>query len=115
MEQATTFIGLDVHKETIAVALAEVGQRGRVREYGKIAHRPAAVTALAAKLAPTGRALQSCYEAGPCGYGIQRQLTLAGNGCVVAAPSSIPRKPGVGSRRIGAMRSIWPSCAGPAS
>ena len=94
MEQATTFIGLDVHKETIAVALAEAGQRGAVREYGKIAHTPAAVTALAAKLARTGRTLQFCYEAGPCGYGIQRQLTLAGHGCVVVAPSLIPRKPG---------------------
>lgn len=94
MEQATTFIGLDVHKETIAVALAEAGQRGTVREYGKIAHTPAAVTALAAKLARTGRTLQFCYEAGPCGYGIQRQLTLAGHGCVVVAPSLIPRKPG---------------------
>ena len=94
MEQATTFIGLDVHKETIAVALAEAGQRGVVREYGKIAHTPAAVKALAAKLARTGRTLQFCYEAGPCGYGIQRQLTLAGHGCVVVAPSLIPRKPG---------------------
>ena len=60
MEQATTFIGLDVHKEPIAVALAEAGQRGTVRAYGKIAHTPAAVTALAAQLARTGRALQFC-------------------------------------------------------
>jgi transposase len=94
VEQATTFIGLDVHKETIAVAVAEAGQRGVVREYGKIAHTPAAVKTLAAKLARTGRTLQFCYEAGPCGYGIQRQLTLAGHGCVVVAPSLIPRKPG---------------------
>lgn len=94
MEQATTFIGLDVHKETIAVALAERAQRGTVREYGKIAHTPAAVMALAAKLARTGRTLQFCYEAGPCGYGIQRQLTRAGHGCAVVAPSLIPRKPG---------------------
>src|SRR6195952_6154769 len=49
---------------------------------------------LAAKLARTGRALQFCYEAGPCGYGIQRQLTLAGHGCAVVAPSLVPRKPG---------------------
>ena len=94
MEQVITYVGLDVHKDTIAVALAEAGQRGAVREYGKIANTPSAVTTLAAKLARTGRELQFCYEAGPCGYGIQRQLTLAGHGCVVVAPSLIPRKPG---------------------
>ena len=42
----------------------------------------------------TGRTLRFCYEAGPCGYGIQRQLTAAGHACVVVAPSLIPRKPG---------------------
>ncbi len=93
MEQATRFIGLDVHKETTAVALAEGDQRGTVCEYGKIADTPAAVMALAAKLARTGRALQFCYEAAPCGYGIQPQLTLAEHGCRVGAPSLIPRKP----------------------
>src|SRR5689334_5846744 len=50
--------------------------------------------ALATKLSRVGNALRFCYEAGPCGYGIQRQLTLAGHDCVVVAPSLIPRKPG---------------------
>ena len=45
-------------------------------------------------LAPARRELRFCYEAGPCGYGIQRQLTAAGHECVVVAPSLIPRKPG---------------------
>jgi transposase len=49
---------------------------------------------LAVKLARRGGELRFCYEAGPCGYGIQRQLTAAGHGCVVVAPSLIPRKPG---------------------
>jgi transposase len=49
---------------------------------------------LAAKLAHGGRDLRLCYEAGPCGYGIQRQLSAAGHECVVVAPSLIPRKPG---------------------
>src|ERR1700744_1594576 len=47
-----------------------------------------------ARLSRRGRALRFCYEAGPCGYGIQRQLTAAGHECVVVAPSLIPRKPG---------------------
>ena len=53
-----------------------------------------ALNALAAKLSRSGSELRFCYEAGPCGYGIERQLTLAGHGCVVVAPSLIPRKPG---------------------
>ena len=94
MDKAITYVGLDVHKDTIAVALAEAGVRGDVREYGKIADTPAAVKALAAKLSRVGSALRFCYEAGPCGYGVQRQLTLAAHDCVVVAPSLIPRKPG---------------------
>jgi len=94
LDKAITYVGLDVHKDTIAVALAEAGVRGDAREYGKIANTPAAVKALATKLSRVGNALRFCYEAGPCGYGIQRQLTLAGHDCVVVAPSLIPRKPG---------------------
>ena len=74
MAKSITYIGLDVHKDTIAVALAEGSLRGEVRERGKIPNSPAALKALAVKLASTGRDLRFCYEAGPCGYGIQRQL-----------------------------------------
>jgi transposase len=94
LDRFITYVGLDVHKETIAVALAEAGRRDDVREYGKIANKPTALNALAAKLSRAGSELRFCYEAGPCGYGIQRQLTLAGHGCVVVAPSLIPREPG---------------------
>jgi transposase len=52
------------------------------------------LTALAVKLARGGNALRFCYEAGHCGYGIQRSLAVAGHECVVVAPSLIPRKPG---------------------
>ena len=89
MDKAITYVGLDVHKDTIAVALAEAGVRGDVREYGKVANTPAAVKALTTKLSRVGNALRFCYGAGPCGYGIQRQLTLAGHDCVVVAPSLI--------------------------
>jgi transposase len=94
LKQLITYVGLDVHKETIAVALAEAGLRGDAREYGKIANTPAAVEALVAKLARNGHKFRFCYEAGPCGYGIQRQLTALQQNCIVVAPSLIPRRPG---------------------
>jgi transposase len=67
MAKSITYVGLDVHKDTIAVALAETGLRGEVREHGKIANTPAALKALAVKLSHAGRELRFCYEAGPCG------------------------------------------------
>src|SRR5271155_139842 len=94
LDKSITYVGLDVHKDTIAVALAEAGAHKDVREYGKVANTATALNALAAKLSRGGSELRFCYEAGPCGYGIQRQLSLAGHGCVVVAPSLIPRKPG---------------------
>jgi len=94
VEHSITYVGLDVHKDTIAVAAAEPGKRGEVREYGKIANTPVALRTLVAKLTRGGDTLRFCYEAGPCGYGIQRQLTAAGHECVVVAPSLIPRRPG---------------------
>jgi transposase len=94
MEKPITYVGLDVHKDTIAVAVAEAGKRREVREHGKIANTPPGLKTLAVKLARSGHELRFCYEAGPCGYGIQRQLSVAGHGCVVVAPSLIPRKPG---------------------
>jgi len=94
MGQCIIYVGLDVHKDTISVALAEAGLRGDVREYGKISNTPAALKALAVKLAAGGKDLRFCYEAGPCGYGIQRQLSAMGHECSVVAPSLIPRKPG---------------------
>ena len=93
MDKPITYVGLDVHKATIAIALAQAGQRGEVRAYGQIANTPAALKAAAAKLAG-GSEPRFGYEAGPCGYGIQRQLVASGHVCVVVAPSLIPRRPG---------------------
>jgi hypothetical protein len=60
----TTYVGLDVHKDGIAVAVAEGGLRGEVREYGRIANTPPALQRLARKLGQEGVALKFCYEAG---------------------------------------------------
>src|SRR6201997_797492 len=89
-----SYIGLDVHKEGIVVAVAEDGLRGEVREYGRIANTPAALDRLACKLGQKSAQLRFCYEAGPCGYGIQRHLAARGHECIVAAPSLIPKRAG---------------------
>src|SRR5215469_16210220 len=89
-----TYVGLDVHKEGIVVAIAEGGIGGEIREYGRIANTAAALDRLMRKLGGAGVGLRFCYEAGPCGYGIQRQLSAHGHECVVVAPSLIPKRAG---------------------
>jgi transposase len=92
MDQDTTFVGLDVHKASISVAVAEP-ERGEVRALGTIPNTSDAVEKLVRRLGPASH-LSFCYEAGPCGYGLHRHLTRVGATCIVAAPSLIPRKPG---------------------
>jgi transposase len=94
MGDRITYIGLDVHKEGIVVAIADGGLRGEVRDYGRIANTAAAVERLVRKLGGAGAKLRFCYEAGPCGYGIQRQLSAHGHECAVVAPSLIPKRAG---------------------
>jgi transposase len=94
MVDRITYVGLDVHKDSIVVAMAEGGLRGEVREHGRIANTPAALDRLLRKLGGDGMALRFCYEAGPCGYGIQRRLAARGHECVVIAPSLIPKRAG---------------------
>ena len=91
MNERITYISLDVHKETTAVALAEGSIRGEDLGYGQISNTPAALTRLSDKLSRRGRDLRFCYEAGPCGYGIQLQLAAPEHDCVMVAPSLIPR------------------------
>lgn len=86
------FIGLDVHKETVAVAVANDGRSGEIRFHGTIPNTPDAIRRLVARLAAPDVTLHFCYEAGGCGYGIYRQLTDLGVECSVIAPSVIPRK-----------------------
>jgi transposase len=94
MADRITYVGLDVHKDSIVVAVAAGGLRGEVREHGRIANTPTALDRLLRKLGGDGVTLRFCYEAGPCGYGIQRRLSTRGHECVVVAPSLIPKRAG---------------------
>jgi transposase len=93
--QYPAYVGLDVHKETLAVAVARSG-REVPESWGEIANKPKAVAKLVERLNREfeGEVLLFCYEAGPCGYGLYRQLLALGHDCQVVAPSLIPKKPG---------------------
>ena len=93
MRKSTKFVALDIHKDSITVALAGEGRKGPDL-YGTIPSTGAALSKLAGQLASGGTSLRFCYEAGPCGYGVYRQLTALGHACTVVAPSLIPRQPG---------------------
>jgi transposase len=88
------FVAFDTSKLRNAVAIAEAGRAGEVRFVGEIDSSPAATSKLVKKLAAKYERLTFCYEAGPTGYGLYRQITHLGHECVVVAPSLIPRKPG---------------------
>ena len=85
------FVGLDVHADTIVVAVAEAG--GEVRSLGVIPNRLESIRKMIGKLAPL-ETLKCCYEAGPTGYVLYWQLTQLGVACEVIAPSLIPTKAG---------------------
>lgn len=92
--KTTKFIGLDVHKNSISLAVADGGPDGEVRLYGTIKNTIEALDKVIRKLISTGSTLRFVYEAGPCGFVLYRHLTGNGFRCVVAAPSMIPRKSG---------------------
>lgn len=87
------YVGLDVHKATIAVAVARPG-RSEPEYRGVIENSRKALHKLLKRLGPDGEVVNFCYEAGPCGYGLYRELTSLGHRCEVVAPSLIPRKAG---------------------
>jgi transposase len=89
-----TYVGLDVHKATVSVAVAESGRGGEIRQLGVFENRPEVLSKLAARLSNKNCRVSFCYEAGPCGYGLHRLLTSYGHDCVVVAPSLIPMKAG---------------------
>lgn len=112
------FVGLDVHKDTIAVAVAETG-RAPARLVGSIGHDVGKLRKLLARYGEAGH-VQVVYEAGPTGYGLQRALVQGGYQCQVIAPSLVPKRPGDRIKtdgrdslrlaelaRAGELRAVW--------
>ncbi len=88
------YIGMDVHKNSITIAIADQGHRHAARIYGTISNDLIALDKFCRKMVSSADQLHFVYEAGPCGYGIYRHLSKQGFDCVVVAPSLIPRKSG---------------------
>jgi transposase len=93
-EIGAVFVGIDAAKLKHAVAIAEPGRNGEVRYIGEIEASAEAVRKLLTRLAARHGKLHVCYEAGPTGYGLYRQVIGLGHECTVVAPSLIPRKAG---------------------
>jgi transposase len=91
MKEKLRFLGLDIHAETIAVAVAE--PEGEVRNLGTIPNRAESIRKLIKRLGPAGK-LRACYEAGPTGYVVYWQLAELGVECEVVAPTLVPVKAG---------------------
>jgi transposase len=88
------FVAFDTSKLRNAVAIADGGRSGEVRFLGEIDNTAAATTKLIRKLTAKYERLMFCYEAGPTGYGLYRQITSLDHECMVVAPSLIPKKRG---------------------
>ena len=96
MNAIKLYIGLDVHKDSIVIAIAEPGPKGELRLFGSITNdvdRLEKALARIRKAHPEAQ-LEVAYEAGPCGFVIARRLKQLDIPCLVAAPSLIPRQPG---------------------
>ena len=114
------YVAFDSAKNKHAVAIADSGRGAEVRYLGEIDNSPDAVRKLVAKLTRQYERLHFCYEAGPTGYGLHRQLTELGHVCDVVAPTMIPKRSGdrvktnrrdsvalVKLLRAGELRAIW--------
>ncbi len=97
MKPITLYLGLDVHKESITIAVAQGEPKGEIRLFGTITNSIHALerALLRIRKAHGGAPVQVAYEAGPCGFGIARRLQQLAVPCLVAAPSLIPKQAAV--------------------
>src|SRR5919109_3256857 len=93
-QSSPLYVGMDVHKESIAVAYAANEPHAEVVSLGNIGTRQCDIDHLIRRLQSKSPHLVFVYEAGPCGYGLYRHLTHTGHVCWVVAPSLTPKKPG---------------------
>jgi transposase len=93
-EYSEAFVAFDVAKAKHAVAIAESGREGEIRFFGEIENTPAAIERTIKKLSGRYDRLHVCYEAGPTGYGLYRQIRELDHDCMVVAPALIPQRPG---------------------
>lgn len=109
-----------MHKASISVAVADGVRGGAVRHLGSVPNRPDHIRKLLEKLASAGAQLHFCYEVGPCGYGLHRQLVEMGHDCSVIAPSLIGDRIKTDRRdavmlaklhRAGELTAVWVSCS----
>ena len=94
MGSIEAFVAFDVAKVKHAVAIAEGGRRGEVRFIGEIENEPATIERTLKKLGKRYNPLHVCFEAGPTGYGLYRQVRDLGHDCTVVAPALIPKRSG---------------------
>jgi transposase len=93
-EYREAFVAFDVAKLKHAVAIAEGGRSGEVRFFGEVENKPAAIARTIKKLGKRYDRLHVCFEAGPTGYGLYRQVQELGHDCMVVAPALIPKRSG---------------------
>jgi transposase len=93
-EYSEAFVAFDVAKAKHALAIAEAGRTGEVRFLGEVENTPAKIERTIKKLAGRYGRLHTCFEAGPTGYGLYRQVQDLGHDCMVVAPALIPKRSG---------------------